>query len=99
MTFLPSRFELGPCASVEVGALRGQGFRVTQTTSNTSPWFGLGIGGWAAIRANAWLYFPIHADAVFPLWRPNYVFQNVPTPVFQSWFMGLRLTAGVELRF
>jgi hypothetical protein len=99
MTFLQSHVELGPCASVEVGALRGQGFRVTQTTSNTSPWFGLGIGGWAAVRANAWLYFPIHADTVFPLWRPNYVFQNVPTPVFQSWFMGLRLTAGVELRF
>jgi len=52
-----------------------------------------------AIKANAWLFFPIHADVFFPLWRPHYTFSNVPTPIFQSWFVGGRLTAGVELRF
>ena len=98
-TFTQPRFELGSCASVELGAVRGQGFGATQTTSHTSPWFGVGAGGFAAIRANAWLYFPMHADAVLPLWRPHYVFQNVPTPIFQSWSVGLRLTMGVELRF
>lgn len=98
-TFTQPRFELGPCASLELGAVRGQGFGATQTTSHTSPWFGLGAGVFAAIQASAWLYFPMHADAVLPLWRPHYVFQNVPTPIFQSWSVGLRLTAGVELRF
>jgi len=98
-TFTQPRIELGPCASLEVGAVRGQGVGATQTASQTSPWVGLGAGVFAAIRANARLYFPVHADAVFPLWRPTYVFQNVPTPIFQSWSVGLRLTAGVELRF
>jgi len=99
LRFVQPRFELGPCASLELGAVRGQGVGATQTTSNTAPWFGLGAGAFVAIRANAWLYFPIHADAVLPVWRPNYVFQNVPAPIFQAWSVGLRLTAGVELRF
>jgi hypothetical protein len=98
-TFTQPRFEVGPCASVELGAVRGQGVGATQTTTQASPWFGLGAGVFTAIKANAWLFFPLHVDAVVPLWRPHYVFQNVPTPIFQSWFVGLRLTAGVELRF
>jgi hypothetical protein len=99
MTFLGPRLEMGPCASAEAGAVRGQGFGPLQTTTKDTPWFAVGAGGFFAIQANAWLFFPIHADVVFPLWRPSYVFSNVPTPIFQSWFAGGRLTAGVELRF
>ena len=98
-TFLWSGLDLGPCASAELGAVHGEGHGASQTTSKYTPWVALGAGGFLAIRANAWLYFPIHADVVFPLWRPHYVFSNVPTPIFQSWFVGGRLTAGVELRF
>ena len=97
--FLGPRLEMGPCASAEAGAVRGQGFGPLQTTTKDTPWFAVGAGGFLAIQANAWLYFPIHADVVFPLWRPYYVFSNVPTPIFRSWFAGGRLTAGVEVRF
>jgi hypothetical protein len=79
--------------------VRGQGFGADHTAPNSSPWFGVGAGGFLAIKASAWLYFPVHADAVVPLWRPPYVFDNVPTPIFQSRTVGGRLTAGVELRF
>ena len=99
MSFLWPGLEMGPCASAEVGVVRGQGVGASQTTSKPTPWIAVGAGGFLAIRANPWLYFPIHVDAVFPLWRPHYVFSNVPTPIFQSWFVGGRLTAGVELRF
>jgi len=98
-TFRWPSLEMGPCAVAELGVVHGEGFRATQTTSKSTPWIALGAGGFLAIRANAWLSFPIHADAVFPLWRPHYVFSNVPTPIFQSWVVGGRLTAGVELRF
>ncbi len=99
MTFARPHLEIGPCASMEFGAVRGQGVGASRTTRSSSPWLGLGVGGLLSIKANGWLYFPIHADAVLPLWRPNYVFQNVQTPIFQSWPVGGRLTAGVELRF
>jgi hypothetical protein len=98
-TFLGPRIEVGPCASAEVGAVRGQGFGATENTSKNTPWVALGAGGLVLVQANRWLYFPIHADAVIPLWRPSYVFGNVETPIFRSWIVGARLTAGVELRF
>ena len=99
LSFAQPRMEWGPCVGAELGIVRGQGFGASQTTSESSPWFGLGAGAFLAIKAKGWLYFPVHADAVVPLWRPRYVFQNVPTPIFQSWPVGARLTAGVELRF
>ena len=98
-TFVEPILEMGPCASVELGAVQGRGVGATQTISKSTPWFAVGAGGFLAIKANPWLYFPIHADVVFPVWRPRYVFSNVPTPIFQSLSVGLRLTAGVELRF
>jgi len=99
MTFSRPWFELGPCADVEFGAVHGEGVGATQTTASTSPWLGVGAGGFLAIQATRWLYFPVHADAVFPLWRPHFVFENVQTPIFRSGSVGGRLTAGVELRF
>jgi hypothetical protein len=100
MTFPLPSLEMGPCASAEVGDVHGQGFRTSRTSSKDTPWIALGAGGFLAVRASTWLYFPIHVDALFPLWRPHYVFMSdVPTPIFQSWFVGARLTAGVELRF
>ena len=99
LTFSRSVFELGPCFDLEFGAVPGEGIGATHTTSHTSPWVGVGAGGFLAIKATKWLYFPVHADAVVPLWRPRYVFQNVQAPIFRSSPVGGRLTAGVELRF
>jgi hypothetical protein len=99
LTFSRSVFEFGPCADAEFGAVPGEGIGATHTTSHTSPWVGVGAGGLLALKATPWLYFPVHADAVIPLWRPRFVFQNVQAPIFRSWSVGGRLTAGVELRF
>jgi hypothetical protein len=99
MTFSRPTLEFGPCADAEFGAVHGEGIGATHTTSHTSPWLGVGAGGLLAIKATRWLYLPVHADAVVPLWRPNYVFENPQVPIFRSASVGGRLTAGVELRF
>jgi hypothetical protein len=99
LTFKRPALDYGPCAEAEFGVIRGEGFGVTQTASDPEPWFGLGAGGFVAIKAGRWLYLPLHVDAVVPLYRPDYVFENVETRIFRAQLVGGRLTAGVELRF
>jgi hypothetical protein len=98
-TMLQSGVDAGPCAEAEIGAVYGEGSHASQNTSETTPWFGLGAGGVVVIKATPWLHFPLHADAVFPLWRQNFVFRNVDTPIFRARPVGGRLTAGVEVQF
>ena len=94
-----SSVDLGPCLEVEFGALRGEGIGASPNASETTPWFALGTGGAVVFKATRWLHFPLHADAVVPLWRPNFGFRNVDTPIFRARPVGARLTAGVELPF
>jgi hypothetical protein len=91
--------ELGPCVDVELGAVRGEGVGPLEVDSKDTPWFGLGAGGVLIFKATSWLQFPVHADAVVPLWRPNYVFRHADSPLFRSWPVGGRLSAGIEARF
>jgi hypothetical protein len=95
---LGTAVDLGPCAEVELGAVRGEGVGNLQTTSETTPWFGAGAGGALVLKASSWLHFPLHADAVVPLWRPSYVFRY-DSPIFRAWPVGGRLTASVEVQF
>jgi hypothetical protein len=84
---------------VEFGSVQGEGVGQLEVASKNTPWFGAGVGGAVIFKATSWLQFPIHADAVVPLWRPNYVFRNADSPIFRAWPVGGRLTAGVETRF
>jgi hypothetical protein len=90
--------DFGPCLEVEFGAVRGEGVGQIQVSSESSPWLGLGAGGAVILKATPWLRFPLHVDAVVPLWRPSYVFRE-GSPIFRAWPVGGRLTAGVEARF
>jgi hypothetical protein len=91
--------DLGPCADVEFGAVQGEGVGPLDVASKNTPWLGLGAGGVLIFKATSWLQFPVHADAVAPLWRPTYVFRNADSPIFRSWTVGGRLSVGVETRF
>jgi hypothetical protein len=90
---------LGPCGDFEFGTLRGEGSGVTRPASQTRPWLGLGLGGFLALRASGWLYFPVHIDAIVPILQHEFVFQNVDGPIFRVSPVGGRLTAGVEMHF
>jgi hypothetical protein len=89
----------GPCVDVEFGVVHGEGIGATQTNSENAAWLGVGTGGIVAFRVNSWLFVPVHADIVVPLWRPRFMFQNVDSPIFRAWPVGGRMTAGVEVHF
>jgi len=93
--------DLGPCAEAEIGAVHGEGAGADRIIAQTTPWFGLGAGGVAVLKATPWLRFPIHLDAVAPLWRPHFVWSNVEAnrPIFRAAPVGGRLIAGAELQF
>jgi len=93
--------DVGPCAEAEIGAVHGEGSGADSPISKTTPWLGLGAGGVLLLKATAWLRFPVHADVVAPLWRPQFVWSNVNAdrPIFRAAPVGGRLTAGAELQF
>ena len=96
---LRAAVDLGPCAEAEFGVVHGEGVGPIEVASQYTPWFGLGAGGLVILKATSWLHFPLHADAVVPLWRPNFTFRYVDNPIFRAWPVGGRLTAGVEVQF
>jgi hypothetical protein len=96
---LRTTVDIGACVLAEAGAVRGEGYGTDHDRAETAPWFGLGVGAAFILEAAPWLYFPVHADAVAPLWRPNFTVSNVDASLFRAAPLGGRLTAGVELRF
>lgn len=99
LTTSPARTELGACLSIEGGLIHGRGVGASTTEEKSQPWFGVGGGAFFAPRAGRHLAFPVHVDAIVPLWRPTYVFTHVPSPIFRPWPVGGRLTVSAEWRF
>jgi hypothetical protein len=89
----------GPCADAELGVVSAQGFRISQSISARSLWVAMGAGGYAAISLGPHWSVPLHLDVLAPLARPEFVFTNVPSRVFQAPPVGVRVSAGVELHF
>ena len=80
--------------------VHGQGVGAREATSENTPWFALGAGAMVAFKPTGWLSFPLRADAVVPLWRPDFVFRDVESrPVFRSAPVGARLAAAAEMQF
>jgi hypothetical protein len=89
----------GPCADAEVGVISAQGFGVSQSLPASTLWSALGAGGYAAISLGRHLGLPLHLDVLAPLRRSEFVFKNEPTRVFRAPAVGVRMSAGIELRF
>jgi len=91
--------EVGACLDVESGAVHGRGVGASDASDRYQPWFAAGAGAFVALRAGRYVAFPIHVDAMVPLWRPTYVFNNVDTPIFRAWPVEARVSLFVELQF
>jgi hypothetical protein len=91
--------QLGPCTDLAIGAVHGQGIGADKDESATTLWLAWGAGLVAVAMPNHWLRIPLHLDVVAPLHRPTYAFGGLETPIFSTWRVGGRLTAGVEVQF
>lgn len=96
------RWELPICGGLEAGAMRASatGPGITSTTS-TGPWLGVLAGAGAAWRATGWLAVRAGADLTVAAWRPAFHLEqgSKVVPVLTPPPAGLRVLAGVELRF
>jgi len=60
----------------------------------------MGAGGYATIPFGSRWSVPLHLDLLAPVLRPEFVFRSVPpSRVFQAPVVGVRVNAGIELRF
>jgi hypothetical protein len=89
----------GPCVDAEVGVVSAHGFGASQGFPANKPWLAIGAGGYVAISLRSRWSIPLHLDVLAPLVRPEFVFKNVPSRVFQAPVVGVRVSAGIELRF
>jgi hypothetical protein len=95
----PQAFAFGPCADAEFGVISAKGVGVSQSLPADTLWSALGAGGYAAISLGRHLGLPLHVDVLAPLRRSEFVFKNEPNRVFQAPAVGVRVSAGIELRF
>jgi hypothetical protein len=90
----------GPCADAEVGWVSAKGYGVSRSMTASRPWLAIGAGGYAAIFLSSRWSVPLHLDVLAPVLRPEFVFKSVTASrVFQAPVVGVRVNAGIELRF
>jgi hypothetical protein len=95
----PQGFAFGPCGDAEFGVISAKGVGVSQSLPASTLWSALGAGGYAAVSLGHHLGLPLHVDVLAPLRRSEFVFKNEPNRVFQAPAVGVRVSAGIELRF
>jgi hypothetical protein len=94
-----SRIGGGVCADVEAGAVLAEGVGASRNESHTRLWLGAGAGAMGDVRVTRAVFVVAHMDAIAPILRPKYTFNNVDAPIFRPWLVGFRLSAALEWRF
>jgi hypothetical protein len=93
------RLAFGPCGVGEAGVVSAEGYGASVGFSKRAPWVALGGGGYLSIAMGSHLRASLEIDVLFPMYRPEYVFQDVPGVVFQAPAAGGRALTGVAWRF
>jgi hypothetical protein len=94
-----TRWGFGPCAALEAGRVSVEGFGATAGFSRHALWLALGGGGFLSLAMGQHLYALLEADVVAPMYRPDYVFQDVPGVVFRAPAVGGRALADLSWHF
>ena len=76
-----------------------EGVGAAQNESHTRLWLGAGAGAMVDVRVTRAVFLVAHVDAIVPILRPNYTFNNVDASIFRPWPVGFRLSAALEWRF
>jgi hypothetical protein len=90
---------LGPCAVVEAGRISVHGFGATAGFTRQALWLALGGGGFLSRAMGHHLRVLMEVDVVAPMYRPDYVFEDIPGVVFKAPVVGGRALAEISWRF
>jgi hypothetical protein len=89
----------GPCAVVEAGVVSAEGYGASVGFAKRAPWVALGGGGYLSFAMGRRLRASLEIDVLFPVYRPEYVFQDVAGVVFQAPAAGGRALTGMAWCF
>lgn len=93
------RIELPMCGGMELGAMHGRGVNVDRPATDRVFWSAVVLGprvGWSPVRRFA---ISGQADALIPLARYRFQVRGLGEDVYAVPPVGVRVVAGVELRF
>jgi hypothetical protein len=93
------RWGFGPCAALEAGRVSVNGFGTTAGFAKDALWLALGGGGFVSLAMGQHLVASMEVDVVAPMYRPDYVFQDVPGVVFRAPAIGGRALADISWHF
>jgi hypothetical protein len=93
------KLALGPCAVAEAGRVSATGYGATAAFSKDVPWLALGGGVFTSMALSGHLRASIEMDVLAPLYRPDYVFQDIPGVVFKAPPVGTRALVDVSFQF
>lgn len=94
-----SQWGFGPCAAVEAGRVSVRGYGSTAGFSRHAPWLALGGGAFLSLAIGQHLRTSMEVDVVAPMYRPDYVFQDIPGVVFKAPAVGGRALADASWHF
>lgn len=89
----------GPCAITEVGRASATGYGTTAGFSKDVPWLAVGGGVFSSMAVSRRLRASLELDALAPLYRPDYVFQDMPGVVFKAPPVGGRALVDLSWQF
>jgi hypothetical protein len=92
-------FAFGPCAIAEAGVVSAEGHGASAGFAKHAPWIALGAGGYSSVALGHHLRGSLEADLLFPMYRPDYVFQDLPGVAFKAPAVGGRALVSMGWRF
>lgn len=93
------KLALGPCGTAEAGRVSATGYGATAGFSKDAPWLALGGGVFASLMLSDHLRTSLEVDALAPLYRPDYVFDEIPGVVFKAPPLGARALIDLSWQF
>ncbi|HVY37334.1 MAG TPA: hypothetical protein VHM31_05345 [Polyangia bacterium] len=93
------KLAFGPCGTAEAGRVSATGSGATAGFSKNAPWLALGGGVFASLAVSEHLRTSVEVDALAPLYRPDYVFDEIPGVVFKAPPLGGRALIDLSWQF
>jgi hypothetical protein len=94
-----TKLAFGPCAVAEGGRVSGTGYGATAGFSRHAAWLALGGGAFSSVLVFKHLRTSFEVDLLAPLYRPAYVFADIPGVVFKAPAVGGRALLDVSWQF